>query len=1035
MADTAQVWFAPFRLDVAGELLWHEDERIALSPKAFALLRYLVEHPGQLVSKAVLLDVVWPGTVVGDGVLTVAIAELRKVLGDDPRAPRFIETVHRRGYRFLPTVTTQPVQSSEFKGQSAPAPPVSSLKPLALPVVGRASELAQLRNLFAKAMNSARQVVFVTGEAGSGKTTLIDAFRQRLEAGDWRLALPSQASSLKSLASAVSFAYGECTEHYSAGEAYLPILDALTRLCRRPDGVAILDTLRQHAPTWLLQMPALLSATEREQLRYQGYATTRDRMVRELADAVAAFAATWPLVLVVEDLHWSDYATLDVLSALAHRSEPARLLVIGTYRPAEVLRGQHPLRIMQHELHAHQRCDVLALTGLTVEDIATHLQARFPRHRFPAAFPQVLQQRTNGNPLFLTNMLDELQAQAAIVGQEGQWTLAVDLETLAVRTPATMRALIEQQVERLTGAEQQILEGASIAGVEFTVGAVAAALDIPIPEVEAQCEDLARQGQFLGTADVRAFPSGTVTAQYAFVHAVYQETMYDRVGAARRIRWHQAIAQWLETIAGEQAVDIAAELAVHCERGRNYDRAIHYLEQAARKAMRQGAAYEALRHLRTALRLLQTTPQTYGHNERELTLQTLLAPALMTAKGYGAAELKPLYHRILALAHQVEDVPRVFPVLVGVGAFHTVRGKYRTAHEVAIQLLRVAEREHDPGLLVEAHALMGAVAFYLGEFTIARAQLEQGMARYDPVQHQTHTLHYGQDPWVVCCSYLAWTLWTLGYPDQAQARSREALAYAQQLQHPMSLAFALGLAAILQNVCRDPHAGYDRAEELIALATEHGLPYWVAQGAVARGRALVQSGRATEGLAQIQQAIQARQEKDGLEGRPAFVILAEAYAATGQPEAGLQALAEAQATAKRNGEGFWEAEVYRLTGELTLQQYDVHSTAFKVTNSPESKVQGPKSPRTDPRLPTPDPQREAEACFAHALEVAQRQQAKSFALRAATSLARLWQQQGKRAEARRLLSELYPGFSEGFATKDLQEARILLDELSASVPH
>jgi tetratricopeptide (TPR) repeat protein len=247
-----------------------------------------------------------------------------------------------------------------------------------------------------------------------------------------------------------------------------------------------------------------------------------------------------------------------------------------------------------------------------------------------------------------------------------------------------------------------------------------------------------------------------------------------------------------------------------------------------------------------------------------------------------------------------------------------VRGEYLTAHEIATQLLQVAQREQDPGLLVEAHALMGVVAFYLGEFITAQAQLEQSMALYDPRQHRAHAMQYGQDPWVACRSYLAWTLWTLGYPDQAQERSREAIAYAQELQHPMSLAFALGLAGILQNAGRDPQAGHDRAEELIALASEHGLPYWVAQGIICRGRALLQSGRATAGLAQIQQAMQARREKDGLGSRPSFAIVAEAYEATGETEAGFQALAEAQAAVKSSGERYSEAELYRLKGELLL---------------------------------------------------------------------------------------------------------------------
>ena len=726
MTDNTQVWFAPFRLDVLGELLWHEQERLSLSPKAFAILRYLVEHPGQLVSKAALLDAVWPDTVVGDAVLTVGIAELRKVLGENPRAPRFIETVHRRGYRFIaPLSTTPPVSSrpSSVVGEEQRTEVGSQLDTghwtLPTRLVGREAEMLRLRECFRKALSGERQVVFVTGEAGSGKTALVETFLDEIrnQAHHQQKAVRSEVMPVLPLqfpSSMVWIGQGQCTELYSAGEAYLPVLDALGRLCRAPGSAEILDTLRQYAPTWLLQMPALLSSTERDLLRQHTYGATRERMLRELADAIAAFTVKGLLVLVFEDLQWSDYATLDFLTTLARRQDPAQLLVIGTYRPGEVLRGRHPLKAIQQELQAHQCCVVLPLAGLTGADIATHLNARFPRHRFPAVFPDVMHQRTNGNPLFLINILDELQAQTAIVGQDGHWDLTVDVETVANRTPESIRSLIDQQVERLSSAEQRVLESASVMGVEFAAGAVAAALDAPLPQIEEQCEQLARQGQFLRAADIRELPGGTSTAQYAFVHALYQETMYDRIGAARRMRFHQSIAHWLEIVSGDQAVDIAAELAVHCEQGRDYERAVHYLEHAARKAMRRGAAYEAIRHLRAALRLLPTIPKTIRHTERELTLQTLLAPALITAKGYGTVEVEQIYSHVRALAQQVEDSPRVFPVLVGVAAFHVVRGEYRTAHEIATQLLQVAQREPDPGLLVEAHCAHGCGGILYG---------------------------------------------------------------------------------------------------------------------------------------------------------------------------------------------------------------------------------------------------------------------------------------------------------------------------------
>jgi predicted ATPase len=551
--------------------------------------------------------------------------------------------------------------------------------------------------------------------------------------------------------------------------------------------------------------------------------------------------------------------------------------------------------------------------------VEKYLTVTFPRHLLPSSLARALHLSKSGNPLFLVKVMQDWVQRKLLAEVAGEWQLQSTVEDVASTVPPSLHQLIEQQLEQLSRHDQQLLEAASIAGEEFSAAAVAAAVAEHLGNVEDQCEDLVRRAQVLKAQGTAVWPDGTVATRYGFAHALYTQVLYERVAAGRRVRLHQRIGQQLEAAYGAQADEVSVELAVHFERGREYERAVRYLEQAARKALRRSASQEAIQHLRTALRLLETLPETSERVQRELGLQTLLAPALMAARGYSAPEVAQVYARVRTLCQQIEESPQLFPVLGGVAGFHIVRAEYRTAHEISEQLLRMAQRAQDPGLLVEAHAFMGVVLFYLGEFVSARAQFEQSMALYEPRQHRTHAVQYGQDPWVVCRSFLSWTLVLLGYPDQALQQNREAIAYAQELNHPLSLAFALNLVAIVHNMRREPQAVQERAEAVIALAREQGLPYWLAQGTISRGQSLMENGQLEEGLAQIQQVAQAFRREGRALGRPAqLAILAAAYGRTGQAELGLQALAEAQAAASSGGERYWEAEMHRLRGELLL---------------------------------------------------------------------------------------------------------------------
>ncbi len=396
--------FFPFHFDVTTQELWREGQRLSLQAKTAAVLAYLLQHPQQLVSKETLLQAVWPAVHVGEEGLKVRIRKLRKALGDDPHTPRFIETVHGSGYRWIAPsplphqglVVSYQCSVQTKQDQRVPNWPLSTL------LVGREAELAQLQRWLEQARNGEQQLVFVTGEPGIGKTALVSAFLADLSTADDLL-----------------LAQGQCVEHYGAGEAYLPVLAALDSLCRTPAGEQILPLLRQHAPLWLAQLPALLSSAEREALQHQLAGTTAQRMLRELANCLAVLTARKPLVLVLEDLHWSDPSTVTLLAYLARWQERLRLLVLGTYRPAEVLTQPHPLHALQQELNGHNLCQELPLALLSEAAVEEYLQQRFHHTAWPTRLARALYQRTEGNPLFMVAMVEELLAQGLLTTEDG----------------------------------------------------------------------------------------------------------------------------------------------------------------------------------------------------------------------------------------------------------------------------------------------------------------------------------------------------------------------------------------------------------------------------------------------------------------------------------------------------------------------------------------------------------------------------------------------------------------------------------------
>jgi predicted ATPase len=427
---------------------------------------------------------------------------------------------------------------------------------------------------------------------------------------------------------------------------------------------------------------------------------------------------------------------------------------------------------------------------------------------------------------------------------------------------------------------------------------------------------------------------------------------------------------------------------------------VRYWQRAGQQASERSAHLEAVSHLTTGIELLKTLPETPEHTQQALSLYIALGAALQVTKGIAAPEVEHAYTQAHALCQQVGETPELAPVLLGLWRFYLLRSQLHTAREFGETLLRLAQRAHDPVLAVLAHYALGSTWLWLGALPEARLHLEEGVVRYTPDQRRALVFRMGQDPGVVCRTLAAVTLWLLGYPEQALARLHNALALAHELSHPFSLGFARWWAAIVSQLRRDVPAAYEQAEAAVALATEQGFPQWAAMGRSLGGWALAMQGQGEEGLAQIRQGTTAwRATGAALHVPYLCTVLADVAAHLGHTADGLQALAEAYTLVEQQQERCWEAEVCRLRGVLLLRQ-------------------------------TGTPQAEAETWLQRALDIARHQEAKSLELRAAMSLSRLWQQQGKQAEAHALLAPIYGWFTEGFDTKDLQEAKVLLEALA-----
>lgn len=890
--------------------------------------------------------------------------------------------------------------------------------------VARENELAALTATLETARTGQGQLLFVIGGAGRGKTMLVQEFARRAQADDPQLIVVR----------------GTCKAQIGIGDPYLPFREALSMLtgdvealwagglistahARRlwtfmPVAVAHLvdygsDLINSFVPgqalleratatssadsSLLARLEALVNTEERQQIQEK-------HLFAQITAVLKATAAHQPLLLILEDLHWADTASISLLFHLSRAVSDGRILIAGTYRPDEVSFGwdneQHPLARITGELkrrHGDIWLDLGEMAALeSLRFVDGYLDTQ--PNRLDTDFRQALLAHTGGHALFTVELLRDMQERGDLrQDDQDHWIASesINWQTL----PAKVEGVIEHRMHRLHDEAKSILTAASVEGETFTAEVVARVQGLDERElVRRLSQELDKQYRLVTAQALERLGSQRLSI-YQFRHNLFQHYLYHSLAETERAYLHEAVGNALEAIYENQAEKVAVPLAYHFEQAGLIKKATEYLLQAGKQATLLSANKEAVEHFHRGLGLLRTLPDTPERDQRELQLQLALAMSLTASQGYVAPEVQQALDRARTLAGQMAEAPQLGPVLFGLSRSYMVAGQHQPSRELAEQLLQIAESIQDPEQLLSAHYAMGLTLFYHAEFQQALNHSNQVIALYEPAQHPALALRYGQDPKTTHLGYAAMDLWFLGYVDQARRHIEAAVSLAQELSHWHSLAHAHGIASLVYICCREGQVALDEAEAVLSLATEREFPQWVAFGGVFKGAALVLLGQHQAGLAQLNEILPLYFGTGaGVFKTTWLALLAEAYAGVGELEKGLSHLEEALAAVETMNEHCYEAELYRLQGELLL----AHGAAAA----------------------------EAEARYQQAMAIAHRQQAKWLELRATTSLARLWQMQGKRQEARQMLTEIYSWFSEGFDTVDMREARALLEALS-----
>jgi len=880
-SNPVRVRFDRFELDEANARFLRDGTPVALAPTPFAVLCELARQPGSLLTKQALLDQVWGHQFVSESVLKTVISELRTALDDDARRPRFIETVSRRGYRFIAAAIAMPTTSSAGAGAAEiGSPHVPSF-------TGREEPLSRLRRAWDMACSGKRAIVWVAGEPGIGKTTLIEHFVATL--GD------------------VIVARGQCVEHYGAGEPYLPVLEALSEVCRNDS--TLVPLLRAVAPTWLLQLPWLSTADEREALRRELAGVSPDRMLREMGEVLDRSGERRPLLLVTEDLHWSDRATIQLIDYVARRRGSGRLMWLASFRLAEVVALDHPLNSLRHELRLHGLCEEIVLDPFSESEVADYVAQRSPSIATDESFVRALHDRTDGLPLFVASVLNEVIAHAA---QGGDAAGAPQLAEIAV--PEKLAAIIDHYIAKLTSDQRLLLSAAAVWGVEFSAPTIAAVLERDAAWVAHACDELAREQLWL-IAPRAAQESDAPEPPYSFRHALFRQVIYERTPASARAQLHRKVGAALERERAAGVAVTAAELATHFERGREPMTALRYYAEAAEAALSHLNPAECMSLTERALGPLHQVPEGTERSTVEISLLTLRGVAATQVLGFGA-EAKNAFQRAYSLLRDIPQHPMRRRLLHGFGFVLSLRADYAEALAVAERAEALSSTTNDPVLMLAACIVHGEADQLQGRSREALTWIERGLALVEPLDVAPGET-FVADPQVTLLGLLGLQLVYPGRVEQARARLQRAHMRAHALGQPMARMAAIWFDALFEVRLGNAERVAALADEMRALVEEFSLAHGRNASRWFRGWADARMGEPLEGYRRIREAYE-ENTRLGMRAGGSEVLgyAAEALLLAGDWDAAQHELEEALQFANKHEERVYLPQLFLIEAAI-----------------------------------------------------------------------------------------------------------------------
>jgi adenylate cyclase len=868
--------------------------------------------------------------------------------------------------------------------------------------VGREKERAELQSAFESAIAGQGLIVSLAGEPGIGKTTLVEDF----------------ISDLTDSGQPFTVARGRCSERLAGTEAYMPILEALDSLLHGEGSDSATRALKLLAPTWYIQVAPSTEGASSPMLNPRA-GGSQERLKRELGTFLQGISRSKPLILFFDDLQWADASTVDLLAYLATKFDALRLLVVIAYRPSDLLLAKHPFLSLKSDLIGRGLCREISLEFLNRQDVEEYLTLAFPEHRLPAELPKLVHVKTEGNALFMVDLVRCLRDQGVLAEQGGHWILARPFPEIERELPASVRGMIERKIGQLSEENRQLLAAASVQGYEFDSAVVAQALRADPAEVEERLEDLDRVLSFVRLVGESKFPDRTPTVRYRFVHVLYQISLYGLLRPTRLAAMSGAVAKALLGHYGGQSSQVASELAYLYETAREPALAAKFYLQAAQNAAQLFGYQEAVLLARRGLKLVQGLSESQERDRIEMMLELALGFSLTHSRGYSASETGASMAKARALGEKLGEARLLFRAIFGMLLYAVNGGRCDLAQQLGEELLLQAQAIQDPFLLLGAHGALGHTLGIMGQPVAAWEHMKRAISHYDKQQMGLYKEFYGIETGVYLRGLTPRLLWRLGYPGQARCHLEEAVILANADGDPQSQALALWCSAHLYVDLEEIAKLKEKAEQGIEHCKKWNLvnepPWWLN---IVRGWAEAEEGKREEGIALMSEGLENLRGMNSEAQFPHFLALfADQLAKGDKPREALAVMDDALELTQKNGEHYWDAELYRLRGEILEQ-----------VNQKMGQQNGEDTPAgTGRELPMP---KNPESCFREALDIARRQSAKSLELRAAMSLARLLHKQGKRNEARSQLTDVYNWFTEGFDTNDLRKAKALINELA-----